>query len=1556
MKKKYGKILIVAIVAFFASIIPAYAREMTLDELGTELRMAKWGSDHDSVADYAYLIGNYVFTSNHILKTQDIMLAARSIKPSDSGKVDTDSIYDEMSIIRLDYNGNTNKWEHQSIVGNDTIDEDSLNINYIDYEFIKELTKSNVDIFNNKSADSETYRQLIEDTYGFTGGNDANSEGLTFINNQLSGLLKRFEGELNPGTFGKEDLTGYYFSFFAEFAEKDKLTDKSTIKIRVKNGNGDVKSEKVFTKGKNFDSDAGIAVLFAYHPESEYKIIEIVLDVDGDDSIYGEAVYTIDLTNLRVPSTSKVIVTDEIPEADKTVFEDSYQYEIPTLEIDDNNFESSKEIIVKGELTKQDINNEVAKFGDSDLTGYYLLLNFNHPDFIPGKTTIKVSKGHNDVTKTIKDEIDSNGASILIALSTEATEDQKIITVLVDIDGSENEYTEEKYTINWKDLILVKETKVSVKGEFTDGDTTVDDVIKNNRHITWTKGEGYTVNLSGSGMIFVRGFLTLDKNISGLDEDKTGYYFPFVLELEENAKDETEVTVPCRNSETCPDGTRVIKGTDFDTDKGLLVFYVDNKEDKTFTVTVDLDGESNHEYAPTTIVFDLTNLSYQEESVGSTYSLAQASDGSIDGFDWNAIKESQLGSNSVLKQQTYKDKEGYYVPIKIAVPNNIKEANSKWTLTLESGSQSITPTETDYNNGYVIVVVEVTEGESEIKYSIDYDGTANNYLGVSETIKTNFEFRTQNKVTLSYLNGDGESVTKDVNVYEGEIISSDIIPGDIENPSYHELSGWYQDGAEFKFGEDTAVTTEDQDITLTAHYTIDGDEFLDAVVNNLKTVYTDKFNDITKSGNTITFDVKDNSVKLSELTSPKIPGIIEYALGKKEVLGITFDIDGQNDNFTLSDEKATISSKLQTLFQTALSDAYTDFALNNMALYDKTITITIGATSSTTELLNSNKVYTIKFTANSATVSSEADLTKALEKAVKYIYIAKDFNITSQHTLNRNVEISSLDGNTYTLTASSDINSIFDVKEANVTINNLKMTAAKQAIIVENASTLNATNLDLSGSTEAGILVNGGGNLVASKLTYSNEKYDIPVVKAVKKSAKVDLTIDGDQKSKANDVYRIKTYEDQGSPTGEDIYKGDQKILKEDYNYVHYFLDNQKADRWIKITYIGDRTLTSYPSNFIRYYDKESESEYAPEPPKNILYLTTFSSKVANYTIAKWSYWTESKEVSVETDKVPIPTGEISYFAQLKPEYLENVLKIKASEEGAEDKLIEAVNKESTTEVVIIEGTVTLTKGVLDIAKEGIIITGLDSGKINVNGEIVGQIKVTADDVKIEHLKITGNVDSASERNDVVTVNGHNFYVSTVNFNANAIDSEKTWDSLVHYSYDTPTTTIYFSNFDGANAKVLVEFTGTVNNKTRLSSNHYIGGEHTKEFVVLNNGISESEGSILELIQSSSNLASCSDGCYGLKIKASTNSSNVNVDLGTSWFDYKDKESILKILIEVTDEVYDVSNYKFKVHPTFKDRVKIYYKKGEDITEYNPKNDSGNEYDAVIESYDAVIG
>jgi len=138
MIRKYKKILftavLFAILMFCAFISTVNANEITLEELSEKV------VETNPNTSFVYVIGEYVFTSTHILTTQDIMLAARSIEvPENSGETNKDVIYNQMSIIYLEpiYNG----WDIEGFrfVSN-ILDEtqtkgpEKYSIKYIDYD------------------------------------------------------------------------------------------------------------------------------------------------------------------------------------------------------------------------------------------------------------------------------------------------------------------------------------------------------------------------------------------------------------------------------------------------------------------------------------------------------------------------------------------------------------------------------------------------------------------------------------------------------------------------------------------------------------------------------------------------------------------------------------------------------------------------------------------------------------------------------------------------------------------------------------------------------------------------------------------------------------------------------------------------------------------------------------------------------------------------------------------------------------------------------------------------------------------------------------------------------------------------------------------------------------------------------------------------------------------------------------------------------------------------------------------------------------------------------
>lgn len=127
----------------------------------------KLGNTIESVnedAQYAYIIGEYVFTDSTQINTRDIMLAARSIKVTDAdGKTNEDDIYSEMRILYaewVEYSGDDSIWKVENYIGTGDIPT-SYDIKYVDYKEVEEATTN---LYTVSFSDESSYSsQTIEE-------------------------------------------------------------------------------------------------------------------------------------------------------------------------------------------------------------------------------------------------------------------------------------------------------------------------------------------------------------------------------------------------------------------------------------------------------------------------------------------------------------------------------------------------------------------------------------------------------------------------------------------------------------------------------------------------------------------------------------------------------------------------------------------------------------------------------------------------------------------------------------------------------------------------------------------------------------------------------------------------------------------------------------------------------------------------------------------------------------------------------------------------------------------------------------------------------------------------------------------------------------------------------------------------------------------------------------------------------------------------------------------------------------------------------------------------
>lgn len=150
MIKKFSKVIIFTLIAlFFVLVTPTFARTFNLDKLGAKI------SEQEPTAVEAYVIGNYVFTSQHPLTPQDIMLAARSIQLTKTYNhpdlTDSGDIYGEMAIHKLeiemgdDFTPTGKITIGDNKVGTTELSEDEIEVKYIDYKYVPEVYKVTFD-------------------------------------------------------------------------------------------------------------------------------------------------------------------------------------------------------------------------------------------------------------------------------------------------------------------------------------------------------------------------------------------------------------------------------------------------------------------------------------------------------------------------------------------------------------------------------------------------------------------------------------------------------------------------------------------------------------------------------------------------------------------------------------------------------------------------------------------------------------------------------------------------------------------------------------------------------------------------------------------------------------------------------------------------------------------------------------------------------------------------------------------------------------------------------------------------------------------------------------------------------------------------------------------------------------------------------------------------------------------------------------------------------------------------------------------------------------------
>lgn len=469
--KNYGKLLSFAFLTFFISISSAFAKELTLSEFEKEVEKVQKDSG------YVYIIGNYAFTSLHTLTTEDVMLAARSIALEDKdGYTDKDASYKKMTMHMLqrtyDDDFNPIGWQKKAnVLGQTELKDDAkLNIRYIDYTFIPEVSKATISVDVEKE-EFKKYKDVLENSLNFKseiyyGKNSDGTPTITYDNGKVSGLLLK-KNEIYLSELDKEKYKDADY-FFAYILEVPNANQKTKINVTNINGTKEINWNEFDVKETTDGNVPGIVILTPidrnkWQKGGDNQKVTIKVDVDGDDVEYEETTYTLDLSNLTFQgdSTANVKLSDPSSK-DKEILQ-GWGYDSSknkNLELNEGK--------LTGSLFEQILESSEA-FGEENKDGYYFDFKFDLPEGVTkGQTKISQVKSDKDqeILKTFDEkEYDEDGnLTILYRFSSntscEESEENCKLYFQLDYDGEGDKYLPTIYTIDYSGVTFVKYKKI----------------------------------------------------------------------------------------------------------------------------------------------------------------------------------------------------------------------------------------------------------------------------------------------------------------------------------------------------------------------------------------------------------------------------------------------------------------------------------------------------------------------------------------------------------------------------------------------------------------------------------------------------------------------------------------------------------------------------------------------------------------------------------------------------------------------------------------------------------------------------------------------------------------------------------------------------------------------------------------------------------------------------------------------------------------------------------------------------------------------------------------
>ncbi len=1511
MKKNY-KLLLSFILLFSFFTFKVNAREMTIAELGNLIE-----NEYDGF--YAFIIGNYVFTDEHILTTQDIMLASRSIAVEDiNGHINTDPIYKEMNIYYIvqEFDSKNNlAWKvSTNLIGSNKITINTkLNINFINYNQLSEGTKFDI------TLEDEDFNSYISDNLKFTGGNKENSKDLSLNDKRLSGLVFN-NNTVNP------DEVGNYFSFIINVPNAN---TKTTVKI-----DGVESKEYTYSDFKTINGKTALPVVWKLDASALTKTIKVTVDLDGKDLSYDPTSYVINYEDVTYPLNSSAEFNIDIPYEDKVALKD-WGYKV--LEDQYTLTKSESNIYdLNGTIVRQHTNEGVfAKEGED---AYYFAFTIKLTDY-KDDVTITIPAGKNQ-TKTIKkSDLSVDGSNtVLFKLNNECNvenEDyQCLFVITVDLDGDGKEYVPVDYIIDYKNVLFEEPSPFKIEQPNTE------EMEALSLKYAWEKGSDYRSEFTTTdNIVNVTGLIPYVKIIKDENHDFThlqNHYLAYVITSDKNITDKTTIKFLADGD----DDSKEINGTKFTNNKMVILKPLHPDDDRVFEIELDLDG-SETKYAPTKLTVDWTNLNLQTASFVTSLNIAPeeeiASFKNLKDLNYDStLTELNINENTLtgsIKEQpslilSDDVNTGYYIPLLLTIPADMNDVTLKVSNT-NYGKTSKVLTSSNFEDNQIIIFFAINKDKTtNLEFTIDLDG--NNHIYNEVTYKLDYSKVTlKDEVKINYDYGLNVNLeTK--KYYEGDPLEKPEDPS--SKKLYHEFAGWYKDNEEFNFEDNNVVTSSLKDITLKAHWLVSTEDLLLDLVNYYNVQETKADLSYNKEEHELLYEIlEEQTITINDFKEGIIPKVIKYVMEKDEVASIKLTANSKEVTFTPAD-----LDNVNTKFANFIDEVNTDNKTYLDDLIDKKyeISIEIGDLKSPVDKYKNNNDQNLKidFTiADHDEVSNEQELLEAINKTssnnIHSIIITDSFNITNPITISKNVIIKGQNKKlTYT---SSSPEPMFKITALDTSIYNLtiKGNESSNSIIEVNDNASLIIN-DVKIDSNTGLIVKNNGHLNTTKLTYEQETYDKPVVKA-SKNAKVN--IDGGTKSV--NYMEVVPYENLSSEEQNEspFSKGDKLVSKPDYNYVHYYTNNKNSIGWYKLSYQANRDITTSLLTFNRYY--KIGEEVVPEPPLDFNYLTSYSNSYSNYVIDEWCM--NKNGVCAKTGELSIPTSDTYYTAKLKGTLKENVREV-----SNEEDLKAAIQNENIS-TVIIKGHIVLNE-VLEI-NHSVYITGLKTGEKTNQGSLEGMIKSTKGNLTIENLTITGKRTTTEETNNIITVLGDRFRIYKVTINANS-----EFDNAIYISKDNPSNVIYFSNFNSNdNIKTFINFASNIdntnpgndNNETRVVGNVFNGSSCTKNHIIMNQITSNS---IIGFSQNEFNFANAGD--YGLLLNVKEDTSNVEFTIYSVEL-RKSLHQKFRIGLDVTTNKYSTKGYKFSISNTFSNNLELKYLLDTSTSSVHP---NGVEENAII--------